>query len=129
MELAKQQDMWDSEEERVLVEAVHRSLAALYAREADAAGGGGARSPQDRWEDLNEEIRRGLMRAKTRELLRAYLADFFARAGRRKCVQENAAALWSLINHPRHWKKARDLALLALVSYVGKGRKKEGEQQ
>jgi len=128
MELANQQDMWDSDEERSLVEAVHQSLAALYAREAEAARRGGARSPQERWEDLNEEIRRGLMRAKTRDLLRAYLADFFARAGRRKCVQEHAAALWSLINHPQHWKKARDLALLALVSYAGKGREEEEEK-
>jgi CRISPR-associated protein Cas8a1/Csx13 len=117
MELIKERDMWDTEEERLFVEAFWETLASLYKQEADAVERGGARKVEERWDDLNDEVKRSLMRAKTRELLRGTLAELFARAGRQSTIREHPATIWNLLNDPYDWKKARDLALLALASY------------
>ncbi|MFW6106786.1 MAG: type I-MYXAN CRISPR-associated Cas8a1/Cmx1, partial [bacterium] len=79
MELVKEEDMWDRPEERLFVEAFWQILAALYRREGDAVQRGGSRTYVDRIEDLNEDVRRSLTRAKTRPLLRETIADLFAR--------------------------------------------------
>lgn len=121
MKLISEDDMWDTEAERVFVEAFWEALDSLYAQEAAATERGGSRTPEDRFKDLNEEIRRRLTQAKTRNLLRMALADLFAKAGRQKSVRAHPAAVWRLIDHADEWRKGRDLALLALASH----RKKE----
>jgi CRISPR-associated protein Cas8a1/Csx13 len=124
MKLIADDDMWDTEAEKVFVEAFWESLDSLYAQEAAAKERGGSRTIQERFEDLNDDIRRRLTQAKTRTLLRTALADLFARAGRQKSIRTHPAAVWRLIDHPDHWRKGRDLALLALASH----RKKEDRQ-
>jgi CRISPR-associated protein Cas8a1/Csx13 len=52
--------------------------------------------------------------------MRAELADLFARGGINKTLQENWSKILFLFSG-RDWQKARDLALLALASYAGKG--------
>ena len=121
MELIKENDMWDDESDRLFVEAFWEIMAALYRREADAVKRGGSRTWQDRCEDLNEEIRRSLTRAKTGPLLRETLADLFSRPVekyRSKAVRSNPGTIWRLIDGD--WKRGRDLALLALASYTRK---------
>jgi CRISPR-associated protein Cas8a1/Csx13 len=61
------------------------------------------------------------VQSKTRVLLRAALSNLLAKAGRQRTVRNHPGAIWRLIDHPDHWKKGRDLALLALASH----RKKE----
>ncbi|HEY7425608.1 MAG TPA: type I-MYXAN CRISPR-associated Cas8a1/Cmx1 [Gemmataceae bacterium] len=117
MKLIAEDDMWDTEAEKVFVEAFWETLDALYAQEAAATERGGSRTVTERFEDLNDEIRRRLTQAKTRTLLRTALADLFAKAGRQKSVRSHPAAVWRLIDHPDHWRKGRDLALLALASH------------
>lgn len=121
MKLIAEDDMWDTEAEKVFVHAFWETLDALYAQEAAATARGGSRTTTDRFEDLNDDIRRRLIQAKTRTLLRAALADLFAKAGRQKSVRAHPAAIWRLIDHAEQWRKGRDLALLALASH----RKKE----
>ncbi|MBI4661755.1 MAG: type I-MYXAN CRISPR-associated Cas8a1/Cmx1 [Verrucomicrobia bacterium] len=121
MKLIAEDDMWDTEAERVFVEAFWEALDSLYAQEAAAIERGGTRTIEDRFKDLNDDIRRRLTQAKTRALLRTVLADLFAKAGRQKSIRNHPAAIWRLIDHPDHWRKGRDLALLALTSH----RKKE----
>jgi CRISPR-associated protein Cas8a1/Csx13 len=121
MKLIQEDAMWDTEAEKVFVEAFWEAMDSLYAQEAAATERGGSRSITDRFEDLNDDIRRKLTQAKTRTLLRAALADLFAKAGRQKTIRTYPAAVWRLIDHPDHWRKGRDLALLALASH----RKKE----
>lgn len=124
MELIQQEEMWDSPAERLFVEAFWQILAALYRREADAVERGGSRKFGERVEDLNEDIRRRLTRAKTRPLLRETIADLFARPVdkyRSPAVREHPASIWRLIDDD--WKRARDLALLALASYQSKERR------
>ena len=129
MELTQENEMWDDEFERRFVEAFWSTLASLYAQEAKATERGGSRKVDDRHEDLNEDIRRSLMRAKTRVLLRGYLAELFAKGGRQPAVVQSRADIWNLIDHPYDWKKARDLALLALVTYQSKAKRERGGAQ
>lgn len=124
MKLISEDDMWDTEAERVFVEAFWETLDSLYAQEAAAVERGGSRTIEDRFNDLSEEIRRRLTHAKTRNLLRTALADLFAKAGRQKTIRAHPAAVWRLIDHPDEWRKGRDLALLALASR----RKKEDRE-
>jgi CRISPR-associated protein Cas8a1/Csx13 len=124
MKLIAEDDMWDTEAEKLFVEAFWEALDSLYAQEAAATERGGSRSVTERFEDFNDEVRRRLTQAKTRTLLRTALADLFARAGRQKTIRAHPAAVWRLIDHPDQWRKGRDLALLALASH----RKKEDRE-
>ena len=121
MKLIAEDDMWDTEAEKVFVEAFWEALDSLYAQEADAVKRGGSASVAKRWERLEGDLYRTLMQAKTRPLLRAALAGWFARAGRQKSIQSHPSAIWRLLDHLEHWQKGRDLALLGLASH----RKKE----
>ena len=121
MELIQEPEMWDSPSDGLFVEAFWETLAALYKCEAKAAERGGSRKPEERFDDLNEDIRRALTRAKTRTLLREVIADLFAKPVehyRAPTGAQNPAVIWRLID--QDWKRARDLALLALVSYQRK---------
>lgn len=120
MRLIAEDDMWDTEAEKVFVEACWQMLDSLYAQEADAVKRGGSRTAADRFEHLNDDIRRSLSQAKTRTLLRAVVSGLFARAGRPKSVAAHTPAVWRLIDHPAYWQKGRDLALLALASHRNK---------
>jgi CRISPR-associated protein Cas8a1/Csx13 len=125
MKLITEDDMWDSEAEKVFVHALWQTIESLYAQEAAAAAErGGSRTIEERFDDLNEDIRRKLMQAKTRALLRGALTELIANAGRPPVVREHPAAIWRMVDHPDNWKKARDLALLALASY--QSREKRG---
>jgi len=65
-------------------------------------------------------MRTGLMRAKNAQTLRAELADFFSRGGINPVLQEDWRQVLGIMVQP-DWQKARDLALLGLASYKGKG--------
>lgn len=131
MRLITEDAMWDTEAEKLFAQAFWEALDSLYAQEAEATERGGSRTVQDRFEHLNEDIRRRLMQAKTRVLLRASLAELFAKAGRQKTFRTYTAAFWRLIDHPDYWQQGRDLALVALASYrrraVREGTEKEGD--
>lgn len=129
MELVKEREMWDTESERYFVEAFWEILASLYAQEAKAVERGGSRKVEDRLDDLNEDIRRSLMRAKTRVLLRGYLAELFAKGGRQPTLVQNRTEIWKLMDHPWEWKRARDLALLALATYQSKEKREQAQAQ
>ena len=117
MKLIAEDDMWDTEAEKVFVEAFWETLDSLYAQEADATKRGGSRTVAERFDDLNDEIRRRVTQAKTRTLLRTVLADLFAKAGRQKSIRTHPAAIWRLLDDPKHWRKRHDLALLAFASH------------
>ncbi len=128
MELIKETTIWEREDERILVQACHDGLRALFAKEAKAARSRkGSRSLRDRWDDMKEDLRRNLMHAKTRQMLRGVLSEFFARAdyaGKQgdppPALKQHLPSVWRLLDDPRDWRKARDLSLLALASYVPK---------
>ncbi len=120
MRLIAEDDMWDTEAEKVFVNAFWETLDSLYAQEANAAKRGGSASVEKRWERLEGDLYRTLTRAKTHVLLREALAQWFAKAGRQQAIRAHPAAVWRLIDHREYWRKGRDLALLALASHRSK---------
>ncbi len=108
---------WNEEADRKFVEAVHVAINHRYGALAARASQKGERIPFDR---EYERMRTGLMRSKNAQTLRAELADLFARGGINKNLQENWVEILPLFNGS-DWQKAKDLALLALASYTGKG--------
>lgn len=63
-----------------------------------------------------EKLRVALARCKNATTLRAVLTDFWSRAGSLPTLQEGWGAILPLLEEGQ-WRKARDLALLALASY------------
>ena len=113
--------------DRLFMDAIHEAMARRFRQEADSATRG-ARSVQERWEDFLESSRRLLGRSNTRSTLRTALAEFFADAGGSRTLRENAQAIWVFIDSPATWRRARDLALLSLVTYQAKKGQEEGEE-
>jgi len=129
MELIQEGEMWNTPGERMFVEAFWQILSALYRQEVDAVERGGARKIEERLQDLNEDLRRRITRAKTRPLLRETILDLFAKpveTYRSPIVRQHPALVWSLLDDAHEWKRARDLALLALVSYQSKEKREAG---
>jgi len=62
-----------------------------------------------------EKLRVALARCKNTETLRAVITDFWARAGSLPSLHEDWSSVLPLLDND--WRKARDLALLALASY------------
>jgi CRISPR-associated protein Cas8a1/Csx13 len=100
-----------SKEERLFVEAFHEALRNTYGQQS-------GRTKEDekvRLDKVNQKFRTKLMRCKNRDSVREFVMDFWARAGRLTTVQNNWEDFMRLMTDD--WKVARDLALLALVSY------------
>lgn len=108
---------WSHEADKLLVEAVHTALRNRYGMLAQRA--------REKGETVNfgrefERIRASLARTKTAQTMRAELADLFARGGLNKTLQQSWAEMLPLFTG-HDWQRARDLALLGLASYTGKG--------
>lgn len=110
---------WSFHADRLLVESIHNAIRNRYGELADRAGQRGA-DVHNLFKKEFERMRSSLMRAKNSQTLRAELADMFARGKTNKTLQGNWAELLPLFTGP-DWQRARDLALLALASYAGKG--------
>ena len=108
---------WPFEADKQFVEAVHAAIRNRYGALAAHAKKQGEAIRFDR---EFERMRTGLMRAKNAQTLRAELADLFARGGLNRTLQQQWQDLLPLFVGP-DWQRARDLALLALASYTGKG--------
>ena len=108
---------WPYEADRLLVEAVHKALRYRFGALAQRAK---AKGEQTQFGREFERIRTGLMRSKNAQTLRAELADLFARGGLNKTLQEHWTELLPLFTGA-DWQRARDLALLGIASYAGRG--------
>lgn len=113
-------DMWDKPEEQDLLTLFHQSLRQILNQEEEAVKRGGSRTLKERWEDRQDEIRRGLLRAKTLELNRKFLLEILASGGGHKDLAGKKEILWRYLNDRYEWQKARDLALLALITFTDK---------
>jgi len=108
---------WPSDADKKLIEAIHTAMRNRYGAMAAQAK---QRGENIRFDREFERMRTGLMRAKNAQTLRAELADFFARGGINKILQNDWRQILGLLMN-RDWQRTRDLALLALASYTGKG--------
>jgi CRISPR-associated protein Cas8a1/Csx13 len=74
----------------------------------------------NRMDTERERLRLSFAGAKTPEQVRAALAELWSRAGTNRELQAHWQDILPLLR-PEHWRTARDLALVALASYQGRG--------
>ncbi len=115
--------MWDQDGERLVVEAVHQAMRRRMAQILSETDGEKAKfattATKNRWKGFRGRLRISLRGAKKEEDVRFALMDLFSRAGNVPALREGWQSVLPVIR--RDWHLARDLGLLALASYVGKG--------
>lgn len=129
--MIEDREMWDDDGEAHIVQAVHEAIRYTLGRIREDTDGSGNRplsqATKNRWTKFQDTLRISLAGAKTANDARHALCDLFSRAGRVPALVQNwQAILPKLANH--RWQLTRDLALLALASYSGKGAGKDDEQ-
>jgi CRISPR-associated protein Cas8a1/Csx13 len=72
-----------------------------------------------------EKLRTSLARCKNAETLRETIIDFWSRAGSNRSLRGKGLADLLRLFDDSNWKKARDLALLALISYQPQNEQEE----
>jgi CRISPR-associated protein Cas8a1/Csx13 len=110
--------MWDQDGEALVVHAIHEAIRNRYGRIA-AENQGKPAAMQNRWKRFREKLRLDLCGAKTSAHVRYALTDLFSRGGSNAVLQEQWAKVLPILRCD--WQLARDLGLLALASYAGKG--------
>jgi CRISPR-associated protein Cas8a1/Csx13 len=121
-------EMWDDEGEALVVKAVHEAIRHTLGRIKEETDGPGNKPPsqatKNRWTKFWETMRIALAGAKTANDARHALCNLFSRAGRVPALVDGwQAVLPKLADH--RWQLTRDLALLALASYAGRGESDE----
>jgi len=111
--------MWDSEGEKTIVRAVHEALRSRYGQIADENKTNTV-AMKNRFQGEYDRWRLAFAGAKTADQFRNALCDLFSRAGRNAVLQKSWQDILPLLRG-KTWQHARDLALLALCSYEGKG--------
>lgn len=110
-----QQAEYDHPNERIFIKTCHEAWRRQLGQLGDRSRREGA-SFQRLATGEYERHRSSLARCKNAAVLRATLTDFWARAGSLPALQEGWSDLLPLLDDGG-WRKARDLALLALASY------------
>lgn len=105
------------EREKLFVKACHEAINYTYGQLADKTKPGEIPN----FERVTIKIRTGLARCKNSDTFREFITDFWSRAGKIPTLQEHWEELMEFVMVDKNWKKSRDLALLALASYKGKG--------
>jgi CRISPR-associated protein Cas8a1/Csx13 len=115
---------WEQEGETIVVKAVHRAISNSLGRiKQDTDGPGNAppsQATKNRWDRFKERLRLALVGAKTADQCRNALCTLFGNAGPNSELQRGWPIILPMLSD-KNWQKARDLALLALASYAGKG--------
>ncbi len=114
-------DVWDEPGQKALVGAVHRALRGRYGQIA-SENEGNRGAMQNRFRGEYDRWRLAFSGAKTADQFRHSLCDLFGRVPTNKELQANWPAILPWLGES-HWQHARDLSLLALASYQGKGSK------
>jgi CRISPR-associated protein Cas8a1/Csx13 len=100
---------------RVCQESWHRRMGKLGARaRREQLGDAGF------WRLVNKEaekLRISFSHSKNAETLRETIVDFWSRAGQSELLRGNGLTTLLPLFSDKNWKKSRDLALLALISY------------
>lgn len=107
------------EAEAALVRSVHVALRQRFGAIAEESSSIQA-TMKNRMGHESEKWRMAFAGAKTQEQVRGALADLWSRAGPNSELQRSWERVLELLRADR-WQAARDLALIALASYQGKG--------
>ena len=112
---------WNDRGEGTVVRAVHEAIARRYAQIADENQTNPV-AMKKRWKGEYDRWRLAFAGAKTANQFRTALCDLFSRGRANPVLQADWPALLPMLDE-RHWQLARDLALLGLASYAGRGAK------
>ncbi|TBR56598.1 type I-MYXAN CRISPR-associated Cas8a1/Cmx1 [Westiellopsis prolifica IICB1] len=112
------QKIQSDEREKLFVQACHEAIKFTYGQIYEQTKKRGEVPNFDR---ETVRIRTGLGRCKNSDTFREFITDFWSRAGKIPTLQEHWEELMEFVMADKNWKKSRDLALLALASYKGKG--------
>jgi CRISPR-associated protein Cas8a1/Csx13 len=122
-DMIEDKKMWDVEGEALIVKAVHEAIRQTLGRIREETDGARSKAlsqaTKNRWERFQEKLRLDLVGAKTQAHARFALTDLFSRGGRNSVLRESWAKVLPVIQ--KDWNLARDLGLLALASYAGRG--------
>lgn len=110
---------WEDHGESAVVKAVHEALRLRYGRIA-AENRMKPGAMKNRWRGEYDRWRLAFSGAKTPEQFRRSLCDLFGRSGVNSVLREQWPEVLPMLD-AGHWQLTRDLALLALASYKGKG--------
>lgn len=116
---------WEDQGESAVVRAVHEAIRRRYGQIANENKGSPV-AMKNRWSGEYDRWRLAFSGAKTPEQFRRSLCDLFGRAGVNPVLQQHWHDLLPMLGAGR-WQLTRDLALLALASYVGGGTEQIGE--
>ncbi|TWU43854.1 CRISPR-associated protein Cas8a1/Csx13 [Novipirellula aureliae] len=114
-------DVWDKPGQMALIGAVHHALRGRYGQIASETANQKA-AMQNRFRGEYERWRLAFSGAKTADQFRHSICDLFSRVPANKELQANWTEVLPWLDESG-WQHARDLALLALASYQGKGAK------
>jgi CRISPR-associated protein Cas8a1/Csx13 len=118
-------DVWDKPGQMALVHAVHHALRGRYGQIANETANQKA-AMQNRFRGEYDRWRLAFSGAKTADQFRHSICDLFSRVPANKELQANWTEVLPWLDESG-WQHARDLALLALASYQGKGDKDVAE--
>ena len=114
-----QEIRWDSPGEEAIVHAVHEALRCRYGRIASE----NTKNPvamKNRMAREYERLRLAFSGAKTADTMRHALSELWSRAGSNSVLKEVWTQVLPMLTNEK-WQLSRDLALIALASYQGKG--------
>ena len=114
-------DVWDKPGQMALVKAVHHALRGRYGQIAGETANQKA-AMQNRFRGEYDRWRLAFSGAKTADQFRHSICDLFSRVPANKELQANWTDVLPWLDESG-WQHARDLSLLALASYQGKGDK------
>jgi CRISPR-associated protein Cas8a1/Csx13 len=111
--------MWDEAGEATIVRAVHEALRGRYGQIAEENRDNPV-AMRNRFSGEYDRWRLAFAGAKTADQFRKALCDLFSRAGSNAVLRESWQDVLPMLRASA-WQHARDLALLGLCSYRGRG--------
>ena len=121
--MISEKKMWEEESEQLVVQAIHEAIRQSLGRireETDGKNSSGlSQATKNRWGKFRERLRLGLAGAKTGAQVRFVLVDLFSRGGSNSVLRKDWLKVLPVIQSD--WQLVRDLGLLALASYSGRG--------
>jgi CRISPR-associated protein Cas8a1/Csx13 len=118
--------MWDSAGEVTVVRAVHEALRNRYGRIANENKNNPV-AMRNRFSGEYDRWRLAFAGAKTADQFRKALCDLFSRAGNNPVLKQSWQDVLPMLRQD-NWQHARDLALIGLCSYQGRGEITESDE-
>jgi CRISPR-associated protein Cas8a1/Csx13 len=119
--------VWDDEGESLVVRAVHEAIRRRFGQIAEDYKNN-TTGMHNKFKNERERLRLAFAGAKTVSQARTSLCDLFSRGGTNRPLQQMWQKILPMLSDQR-WQHTRDLALLALASYSGRGEESDNSSE